>query len=86
MSKDRNNFPVRNVQEIKLNNNDIASIIKHESLRPESILETVNLDVSEDYASDLDTTIFVSRKVDLQKVKERYEFSSYIIDPNKFRL
>ena len=85
MSKDRNSLPMRNVQEIKLNNNDIESM-KRESLRPESILETVSEDVSEDYASDLDTTSFVSRKVDLQKVKERYEFSSYIIDPNKFRL
>ena len=68
---------------VKLNKGDIETI-QRESLRPECIIDSVNLD-SEECESDL-TSSHLCRKLCVKKLEERYKFLDYIIDPNKFRL
>ena len=86
MSEDKSKFPVKSVEEIKLKSNELSSI-KAESLKPEFVEKLSCFE-------EVDEVVFKSRhylgnvvkKVDSDRLKERYEFLQYIIDPNRFRL
>ena len=72
----KENFPVLTVEQIKLNKAEFQNL-KKEQLDGD-ISENLNTSVSKNsYAH-------VSKYVS-SRVKARYEFSKYIIDPNKFR-
>ena len=78
-------FPVSTVDEVRFQQADVESIRK-ESLRPEMV------DALFVHTQDIPVTYVCSnleqegRKVDVKVLAERYAFSDYIIDPNRFRL
>ena len=81
MRKDRSEFPVSTVSEIKLNKNETgeynSEIIKN---------EYAELDFVTSVYSDIAICNF-SKCEDMRKeLENRYIFCNYIIDPNKFRL
>ena len=71
-------FPIRSVNEIKLTNNDIT-LHRGESLilNDEWISKQLAVDYSDSYLA--------TNKEVLNKKGDRYKFSHYIIDPNRFR-
>ena len=86
MKKDKSYFPVKSVNEIKLKNNELSSV-KAESLRPEFLDKLDCFEQGEEVMSiDQHFLGYLSKKINTQKLKERYEFLEYIIDPNRFRL
>ena len=82
MRNDKSDFPVKNVTELKLEMTEIEQI-KAESLRPESVDQTIEQGPC---IGTNDSVSYQCRKVDQKVVAERYIFSNYVIDPNKFRL
>ena len=87
MKEDKSNFPVRSVDEIKLKSIDLESI-KVELLRPQCVDKLVEINVNDDesiLAEDFHSSHLCS-KVGSKTLQERYAFSQYVIDPNRFRL
>ncbi len=68
MSGPENNFPTLALEEIKLNQQDIAEAKK------ESIIVQTFFSKSAEFDGKTD-----------EKIKKRYQFSNYLIDPNRFR-
>ena len=83
MRRDEKVFPTKSVKEIKLTGEEV---VRHDS----GCLSSGILD--SDSISEVDGNNFNNNNSYLvkglvpSKIKERYEFSNYIIDPNKFRL
>ena len=76
-------MPLVSFDEVRFQQTDIESI-KKESLRPESV-DSFFSQVQSVPPSYMVSTSSSSKKVDTSVMTERYEFLSYIIDPNKFR-
>ena len=78
---DRKNFPIKSVKEIKLSKKDLEyhdqEVVKSEIIDNEWIRSQMGCSVN---FSDGTTS-----SSGLNKVKERYLFSNYVIDPNRFR-
>ena len=73
MSDLKENFPVSTIEQVKLDNAGLQSLQKEQiDINPQ------NLNTSK--TSSAHTVNYAG-----PKVKERYEFSQYILDPNKFR-
>ena len=71
---------------MKLKSEDLESI-KAESFRPECMDNLVEIDSDEESVlRDNCHLNYVCRKVDSEVLQERYIFSGYIIDQNRFRL
>ena len=83
MRGNRKDFPAVNVNDIRLKKAEVEAI-KKESLRPE--LVNTFFTQSKDMPSTYVASVSSSKKIDINIIAERYEFSDYIIDPNKFRL
>ena len=86
MKGDKRDFPVKSVNDLKLRTEDLESV-KVESLRPECIESLVDLEREEESILEDDYHFsYIYRTVDSKVLQERYVFSEYIIDPNRFRL
>ena len=77
-------MPLVSFDEVRFQQTDIESI-KKESLRPESVDSYFSQVQSVPPSYMVSTSYSSSKKVDTSVMTERYEFLSYIIDPNKFR-
>ena len=73
-------FPMKTVEDIKLSGDEISSHDKE--CLDSSLWDSEWID--EEY-NNLSNSYFVESKVP-GEVEERYQFSNYIIDPNRFRL
>ena len=76
MHKDKSEFPVSTVNEIKL-------CTSEKSIYNEEILKNDYTDLS---FSNQDTCNFAKSKNMSKHLEERYKFCNYLIDPNRFRL
>ena len=76
MHKDKSEFPVSTVNEIKL-------CMSEKSIYNEEILKN---DYTELSFSNQDTCNFAKSKNMSKHLEERYKFCNYLIDPNRFRL
>ena len=85
MKDNKKDFPVKSVNDLKLKSEDLESI-KAESLKPECMDNLVEIDSDEGSVLRDYHLNYTCRKVDSEVLQERYVFSGYIIDPNRFRL
>ena len=76
MRSDRSNFPTKTVEDIKLTGEEVGSHDSECLLDNEWVDEVNNKSFSNTY---------LIKSIVPNEVKERYQFSNYIIDPNKFR-
>ena len=75
---ERENFPIKSVNEIKLNNEDVK-------LYNDENLVLNDMWISKQLSVEYSESFSARREGILNKVGERYKFSHYLIDPNKFR-
>ena len=79
---DSSKFPIKTYQEIKLGNNDLKAN-SDELLKSEVVdSEWINKQLSKVYSASYFTISEGTRS----KISERYLFSRYLLDPNRFRL
>ena len=77
---DRNKFPIQSYKNLKLSKDEIKSH-DDELLKPVIDNDWINKELSVAYSE----SYAVLKRGTLDQIGERYQFSGFVIDPNKFR-
>ena len=80
IKRKQSDFPTKSIKEIKLTQNDIIELQKESPIKFKSQEKEV--------FNDLDESSFVTYKTSMNQtteIKKCYQFSNYVIDPNKHR-